>query len=429
MSQVVPIRDIARRLPIAGRIRTGTKSAKGFPTKLSTFRFTSSDQHAIEQIAQTYGGTVEQWPSGPTDGQWQVTTNANEVSIMLPPDPLGGTPIYELWSGGGCMRRCDGETAEIPQSQGDTADLVETPCICAAKGELECSVKTRLLVLLPDIKFAGAWRIDTGSMAAAQELPGMVDTIQMLQARGMVRGLLGLEQRQSQGGRRKFAVPVLRLAESIDAIAAGSDGTQSLGRVDAGPAIEAPQTSPEAGASAPPVDSEASPAPESAPASPPTITDGQRRKFMAHLRDLGLDYENDVRAWVLENGKVESLNDLPRATMVKWLDRLSTDEGAAAFAAAVAPEAEVVEPDPVVQATEVVAATLELSLGSRIEALGLDRVDVLAKADELRKPLKASAPDPRMKSWSEGSMHPKLYAALDAWVAELEQDRDAEASS
>lgn len=220
---VVPIGNLSRRLPEAGRIRTGVKSGKAMRA-IPHFRFTSHDEAALQQIADMYGGEVRSW-SDPkaAAGQFEVLTEAPEIRVVLPPDPLGGSPIYELWGGGGCERRCDGMTASILQQGEDGLEPVDVPCICAAKGELACDIKTRLSVILPEVRFAGVWRLDTKSWNAAQELPGMVDMIQQMQSAGLAYATLALKHRRSVAGgqTRKFITPMLGIPASIEQLAAG----------------------------------------------------------------------------------------------------------------------------------------------------------------------------------------------------------------
>lgn len=230
-----PISTIARRLPQAGRIRLGVKTESAMKS-IDTFRFTSQDRQSIEQVAAIYGGTVSPWSDPKAVGdQWQVITESNELRIALPPDPLGGTPIYELWGGGGCERRCDGEGCERHVQGLDGIDVEAGPCICANKGVLECKPITRLTVLLPEVRFLGVWRLDTKSMNAAQELPGMVELIQTLQSRGIQRAILRVERREQRiaGRTNKFVVPVLGLDSSVEELAAGS---AALGEVAPAPA-------------------------------------------------------------------------------------------------------------------------------------------------------------------------------------------------
>lgn len=221
---VVPIANLHRRIPEAGRIRFGVKTGRAMKA-LSTFRFTSHDEEALHQIAALYQGEVKPW-SDPkaAEGQFEIITEASEIRIVLPPDPLGGTPIYEQWGGGGCERRCDGLNAEITTRGPDGAEMTEVPCICSAQQAMSCEPRTRLSVILPEIRFGGVWRLETKSWNAAQEMPGMVDLIQSLQERGLTRGVLALKHRRSvtAGETHKFIVPVLGIDETMEALAAGA---------------------------------------------------------------------------------------------------------------------------------------------------------------------------------------------------------------
>jgi hypothetical protein len=244
MRAIVPIGNIARRVPEAGRIRIGKKvkgrNSKGKeferPDAIGEFRFTSHDAEALTQIAAMYGGTVRPW-SDPkaAEGQHEVITDAAEIRIVLPPDPLGETPIYELWGGGGCERRCDGLTATVLQHGPDGLEPIEVPCLCNARGEMACSVVTRLNVILPEVRFAGVWRLDTKSWNAAQELPGMVELIQQMQGRGLSYATLAIKQRRSIAGgeTKKFMVPVLGVGASIEQLAAGQARLSALNTASA----------------------------------------------------------------------------------------------------------------------------------------------------------------------------------------------------
>lgn len=227
---IVPIANLSRRIPEAGRIRTGVKAGKAMRA-LPHFRFTSHDEEALGQIAAMYGGTVKPW-SDPkaAAGQFEVITEAAEIRVVLPPDPLGGTPVYELWGGGGCERRCDGLTAQVLQRGEDGLEQVDVPCMCDAAGEMSCRVITRLSVILPEVRFAGVWRLDTKSWNAAQELPGMVDMVQTMQGQGLAYATLALKHRRSvQAGKtNKFITPMLGIPASIEQLAAGGSRLTSI---------------------------------------------------------------------------------------------------------------------------------------------------------------------------------------------------------
>ena len=218
---VVPISQLRRTLPTVGRIRAGKKTDSGRPTKIHTWRFTSADREAVDAIAELYGGTVERFTDPKIAGeQWQVTTDTREVRVYLPPDCLDG-PSYEMWGGAGRERRCDGETAVVSSKNGHEFRDVSQVCVCNANGVKECDLKIRLSVVIPELKLKGVWRVDTKSEAAAQEIPGMVDAIFGLQAKGLQPGQLILTERNARGGARQFNVPVLGIGYTADQLVAG----------------------------------------------------------------------------------------------------------------------------------------------------------------------------------------------------------------
>lgn len=336
MKAIIPIRDLGSRLPVQGRIRIGEKGAKGQPVKLNAFRFTSGDGDAIEEIAVRYGGTPRLWSGSPNGVEYEVYTEVTSIPVALPPDPLGGTPLYELWSGGGCQRRCDGEVAQIPMSTGDGAEMVDQPCICDLKQVLECKPKTRLTVLLRQISFGGGWRLETGSWNAAKELPGMVEFIQGLQVRGIQTALLALEERVSKRpgkGTRRYVVPVIRTAISIDDLVAGAGAVGSLGLAEPLPELEAGVVTP------PPssvtvtnpdwdddiVDAEIVEEVEPPPATA-SSTKLKQRAMHAILREVGFgDDERHAMVLRVTKGRSQSSNDVDEDEMmiiIKALDAI-----------------------------------------------------------------------------------------------------------
>lgn len=210
--------DLQRRLAEAGRIRIGQQVATGNgrkrPEKLTTFRLTSGDRTRIEQAAHLYGGTPEQWeaPAGP---QWEVVTAADSLNVIVPPADMSFSQHYELWSGGGCQRRCDGRSESISDG----------PCICDPD-KRECNIHTRLSVMLRDLPGLGVWRIDTSGYYAAVELQGAVEVVQLAAGRGqMLPARLRLEQRMVKRvgqGTRRFAVPVLDVEVSPGQLMSGT---------------------------------------------------------------------------------------------------------------------------------------------------------------------------------------------------------------
>ena len=221
MTKMIPLRDLDRRAPEAGRIRLGVKSGKAMKS-IETFRFTSPHQASIEHLARIYGGTARPWSDPKANkGQWEVITEANRIEIIVQPEGL--SLWYELWSGGGCARRCDGETVQTP-SRDPNEMYDQSPCICNAKGVSECRPYTRLNVVLPAIDFAGMWRLETKGWNAAHELPGMFDMLTALRESGApVRGFMHLEQRTSTraGKTKHFVVPTLSMGASPNELIEG----------------------------------------------------------------------------------------------------------------------------------------------------------------------------------------------------------------
>lgn len=172
----MPIIDLQLRLRECGRIRMGMKGDRGQPVKLKNFRLTSADRDALEAAAKLYGGTVRPWDEQP--GQFELFTESPEIPILICDMPVD--QWYELWSGGGCQRRCDGQTEQIS----------DRPCLCDPENRT-CEMVTRLKVMLPQLPAVGVWRLETGGYFGATEIPGIVE---------LFRG----QAREAMAGRAKF---------------------------------------------------------------------------------------------------------------------------------------------------------------------------------------------------------------------------------
>lgn len=208
----MPIIDLQRRLHEAGRIRIGEQVAAtkrdGSPTtrpgKLETFRFTSSNEEAIKAIAGILGGIPALWDDAPTGKQWEVVTDSSTVRVLVPPEGMAFSQFYELWSGGGCSRRCDGVHL-VPS---------DDPCVCDPDNR-ECKPHTRVSVMLADFPTSGLWRLDTQGYYAAVEMSGgfeLASLIAQASNKAMLGATLRLDQREvKRPGQqtRKFAVPVI----------------------------------------------------------------------------------------------------------------------------------------------------------------------------------------------------------------------------
>lgn len=209
MSRILTLQRQAREL---GRLRTGTHDGNR-PQRSDTWVISSHSEDYIQAAAEEWGGTPEKWtPQGGGGEQFRVVTTSPTIDAILPPgDPLSQS--YEIWSRGGCLRRCDGVTEQ----------LTDAPCICLGKYGAEfyksdaanvCSIHTRLNVILPALPDIGYWRAETKSYWAANELAGAVDTIRGLIGPGpMVPVKLRIEQRSrvADGKRKNFPVVVMEL--------------------------------------------------------------------------------------------------------------------------------------------------------------------------------------------------------------------------
>lgn len=213
------ILDLQRRLREIGRIRIGeqrvsAKNGKKYPAKLTTFRLTSQDGAVISQAAETFGGEPRRWADAPAGEQFEVVTESSSLDVIVPPTGMAFSQFYELWSGGGCLRRCDGRRELISDSE----------CLCDPSAR-ECKPHTRLSVILRDLPGLGVWRLDTQGYYAAVELSGVVEVCQQAAERGqMLPARLRLEQREVKRPNQPtmhFAVPVLDVAVDFAALLAG----------------------------------------------------------------------------------------------------------------------------------------------------------------------------------------------------------------
>jgi len=220
---VSPIIDLQRRMQEAGRIRAGDR-ANGNPRKLSEWRLTSKDKQRLEAAAGLWGGSVSRWEDR---GEWELYTSTAELPIMLLPGQLP-TTWYELWSKGGCQRRCDGQH-EV---------LSDSACLCG--DERECKPTTRLSVLLPDLPGVGSWLVQSTGWNAAAELAGAAELLGRASAQGvLIPARLRLEQRTDvkAGQTRKYAVPVIDVDVSFRDLLGGGMAPPALAPADYTPLV------------------------------------------------------------------------------------------------------------------------------------------------------------------------------------------------
>lgn len=211
------------RLRELGRIRMGAKGDRGQPTKLKTWRLTSASRELLEAVAETYGGEVQVWKDAPNDGEhFEIVTATDTLNILVPPGDAAFSQWMEMWSGGGCKRRCDGRNQV----------LRDVPCACpkdpderrqlASQGKA-CKETTRFNVMLPDIPDVGVWRLETHGYYAAVELAGFQQLVQVATAQGsMIRARLRIDHRTAKKGGEgdrpqtfRYTVPVVEISHSV----------------------------------------------------------------------------------------------------------------------------------------------------------------------------------------------------------------------
>lgn len=231
MRAIEPINQLDTRMPRAGKIRLGAKTGNAMK-KLTEFRFMSPFEDCIQALAAKYGGTCKPLHddrASPKD-QFEVFTDASQIDVYLIPE--GYSTWYEWWKAGGLQRRCDGEFVDVPTAAGPNGEyeMISCPCLCMSEGVRSCDVKTRLVVILPDVPMRGAWLLETKSFNAAVEVPGMHKMITQLSPGGMVRAQLGIEQREKMvlGKKRSYVVPTLTMPETAMELQAGLAGVRAI---------------------------------------------------------------------------------------------------------------------------------------------------------------------------------------------------------
>ena len=303
-----PIIDLQRREMEAGRIRFGNKVGNR-PNRLDHPLLTSPDHDLIKAVADAYGATVERWSAD--DSQWQVELDKDHSSlrVLIPvaPEPL--TQWWERWSGGGCMRRCDGVT-----------DIInDQPCDCDKTAEKRaCSATTRFIVLLPETGDA-RWRVETKSINAAMELPASLERAVGERTGEVIPAVLSVESRRGKKG--NVPVPVIRIDKSASQQKGGNarEGEEpdvlnrGLAHDSAGDSAPAEQ----AGSVALPADRVESPEPvvgsgsgDSPASQTATISEPQRKRMMAIAREKNVATD-DLKAIVADLAGVTSSKAIP----------------------------------------------------------------------------------------------------------------------
>lgn len=328
------IKNLPVRYSELGRCRLGekvttTKDGKKVtrPTKGEYLRFTSNDRLYLEALAAKYGGTVEEWPDG--EQLFQLTTESAFVSVLLPPDPIDTS--YERWGSGGIAKRCDGELALVPVQDGEGGFMEERPCLCRAEELIPgdradmkkgaCQVTLRMRLVLPDVPGIGVWLCTSHSIYGAMELPGQVELLQTIAAKGiLIPAEFGIEKRTEKKPweryARDFIVPVLRVRASLADLAAGAG---------------MPRLEDHRAALAPPAAALGSGDGQGGEAQPVTghdgITEPQLRKLHALLHKHGIaEADRHEQMSRMLGWEVHSAKDLTKNVATKLIDTLESME-------------------------------------------------------------------------------------------------------
>lgn len=235
----MPIVDIQRRFRELGRLRMGAlerpAGGKPRPVKLATWRLTTRWRHLLDAAVELgIGGEVRPWeaPDGP---QFELITDTDRLDVIVPPGDVL-SQWYELWTGGGCQRRCDGVTMIL--DNGKTADRgcrcpedpAEREAAAKANPPTACRPTTRLIVMLPGLPDLGVWRVESHGYYAAVELGGAANLVELATRQGtLIPAALAIEPRRvKRAGEkvRRFAVPVLSFRGNL------GDTLTALGFVD-----------------------------------------------------------------------------------------------------------------------------------------------------------------------------------------------------
>lgn len=339
-----------RGVPV-GVIRIGDRGGNnGAPQKLDQFFLTSPSEAAIRSAAEVLGGEAAAWHNqGSGAEEWGVYTGKREIDVVVPPG--GVDSWFEMWGKGSnrkvrMLRRCSGDPeTSVEQRSGklcrdlcphDLYDRLDGSKP-AGRGQdpTACGLRTRINVVLPDVRQLGTWLLSTGGVDAAGEMPGQADLLGHLTARGTwLPAKLTLERVPNEHG---FAwVPRLRVEESTRAVHAIAGSTAGTLAAALGPAASTDRIAITAGPTAKPA------APDDPAARAQAAADwvgknddlGKHNQFAARVRQQGLLDQEVTRP---DTGQ--------RVSLVTWLDLRHDQIDGSAVADAEIVDAEIMDPD------------------------------------------------------------------------------------
>jgi hypothetical protein len=252
----MPMYDLAERAQLreVGRLRMGAQesftrqdgSEGARPVRLDRWRLTSGSEALLEAAGRVFGGVPRRWDGAPVDEAFELFTDAAELSVLLPPENVLDQ-WWELWSGGGLQRRCDGRAVTVAKRT--------RPCLCPpdpedrqdlAKRGQACRPHTRLWVFLPQVPGLGLWRLEAHGFYAAVELAGVAQLLAQATSSGRaLPAKLRIDHRQvKRPGEppKKFTVPVIDVDATVGQVLDAVGATLALG-----PAGDAPRAALDSG--------------------------------------------------------------------------------------------------------------------------------------------------------------------------------------
>lgn len=205
------------------------------PGSRKGFRITSKYKELLEKCQVVYGGELRKWNDPEHQGQYELLTETTQLKVLFSIKPTSDgdcesmSQWWEMRTKGGCIRRCDGCTAQVWECIGQDSkgfainQKVEKDCMCdheandfkeqQAKGKA-CKLVTRFKVMLLDVPAVGLWRLNTGSVQFASEVQTLVETLQSLNLQGPQCATMTLEYRENSKGpgaqTEKFPVVVVQ---------------------------------------------------------------------------------------------------------------------------------------------------------------------------------------------------------------------------
>ena len=349
---------ITPRIREVGRIRFGQKvegkkkdgSTFMRPVSINEFRFTSADEKLLNKLAGIYGGVVVPWQEDGHD-EYQLFTTSSAIRVSIPPATGGRESVsvnFERWQGESCQRRCDGETYDGLDKDGQWKRRLGA-CLCNPSErplsefdskQGDCELKTRVGVILPQLPVQ-IWRLDTGSIAAASEIPSTVNVCRSaLGQNASVDGQLVLSQESKRSPDKDGKMVTSRWVEVSFTPDYSVDEMQQLARGDSpgdlgliGPGEHAVvdvighDVDPGGDDGLGPV---ATP-PATSRQDPPLakVSDQLLKEIQALLTSIGGDIFNDATRFCVASfgGSDVPTNDIQARRLVQWLEAESEKSG------------------------------------------------------------------------------------------------------